>query len=105
MGGRKAAPKGKIKAKENAKAKFRKGAGNCPKNKEPNGTKTATVEKMIYVEKTLSDKALLKAATIELLKTYLIRLEETVITLVKQEKSIVMVKKPAISQVLDFRLA
>ncbi|RZB35643.1 MAG: hypothetical protein SRB2_02940 [Desulfobacteraceae bacterium Eth-SRB2] len=60
--GRKAAPKGKDKkAKKRKRRKPRKGAGNCPKNKEPNGTETATVEKCDLCGKDLSDKAPLES--------------------------------------------
>ncbi|RZB36809.1 MAG: hypothetical protein SRB2_01888 [Desulfobacteraceae bacterium Eth-SRB2] len=79
--------KGKDKSKKKRKRrKPRKGAGNCPKNKEPNGTKTATVENCDLCGKDLSDKAPLESCNNRIIEDIPDLPEETVITLVKQEK-------------------
>ncbi|RZB36783.1 MAG: hypothetical protein SRB2_01862 [Desulfobacteraceae bacterium Eth-SRB2] len=79
--------KGKDKSKKKRKRrKPRKGAGNCPKNKEPNGTETATVEKCDLCGKDLSDKAPLESYNERIIEDIPDLPEETKITLVKQEK-------------------
>ena len=82
-GGSKGKDKGKKKRK---KRKPRKGAGNRPKNKEPNRTETAMVEKCDLCGKDLSDKAPLESCNERIIEDIPDLPEETVITLVKQEK-------------------
>jgi len=80
----KAKDKGKKKRK---KRKPRKGAGNCPKNKKPNRTETVTVEKCdLLCGKDLSNKEPLESCNNLIIEDIPDLPEETVITLVKQEK-------------------
>jgi len=73
-----------------------KGPGFSGHNKEPNRTETATVEKCDLCGKDLSDKAPLESCNDRIIEDIPDLPEETVITLVKQEKSIVMSAKKSL---------
>jgi len=77
--------KGK-KKKRGQNRKPREGAGNRPKNLKPNQEQSATVEKCDLCGKDLSDKAPLESSNERIIEDIAEPAEETVITLVKQEK-------------------
>ena len=77
--------KGK-KKKRGQNRKPREGAGNRPKNLKPNQEQSATVEKCDLCGKDLSDKAPLESTNERIIEDIPEPPEETVITLVKQEK-------------------
>ena len=68
------------------KRKPRKGAGNRAKNKEPNQTATATVEECDICGKDLSNQAALESSNERIIEDIPEPPEETVVTLVTQEK-------------------
>ncbi len=82
--------KGDLKGKDNKKKrkrrKPRKGAGNRPKNKAPNRKETATVEQCDLCGKDLSTHAALESTNERIIEDIAEPPEETVVTLVTQEK-------------------
>jgi transposase len=77
--------KGKKKPKRR-KRKARKGAGNRPKNKRPNLTATASVETCDLCGKDLSAQAPLESTNERIVEDIVAPPEETVVTLVTQQK-------------------
>ncbi|MBC8275534.1 MAG: IS66 family transposase [Chloroflexi bacterium] len=79
--------KDKVKKKRKSrKQKPRKGAGNRPKDKEPNQTATATVEQCDLCGKDLSDQAPLNSTNERIIEDLPDPPEETSVTLVTQQK-------------------
>jgi transposase len=74
------------KKKRRGKQKPRKGSGNRPKNKKPNQSETASVEKCDLCGKDLSAQAPLESTNERIIEDIVAPPEETVVTLVTQQK-------------------
>ena len=77
--------KGKKKPK-GRKRKTRKGAGNRPKNQTPNREETATVDRCDLCGKDLSGQAPLESTNERIIEDIVAPPEETIVTLVTQQK-------------------
>ena len=77
--------KGKKKPR-GRKPKPRKGAGNRPKNQTPNREETATVDQCDLCGKDLSDQKPLKSTNERIIEDIVAPPEETIVTLVTQQK-------------------
>jgi cell division septum initiation protein DivIVA len=74
------------KRRRGRKRKPRKGAGNRPKNQVPNHQETVTVDKCDLCGKDLSDQAPLESINERIIEDIVAPPEETVVTLVTQQK-------------------
>ena len=82
----KASPKDKNKSGKGRNRKPRKGAGNRAKNKVPNSQQTATVDSCDLCGKNLSSQPVLESTNERIIEDIVAPPQETIITLVTQEK-------------------
>ncbi|BBO87650.1 IS66 family transposase [Desulfosarcina ovata] len=95
--------KGKKKPR-GRKRKPRKGAGNRPKNKTPNREETATVDKCDLCGKDLSGQAPLESTNERIVEDIVAPPEETIVTLVTQQKKYCADCQAVITAKLDLAL-